>query len=118
MNMISKALATSALCATAWLAAGAASAAPLTEADRSQLTGAVDAYTPKMNDAALKHLDRSEGWELGVGPSVVVVNEGIAKNLTTTTARDDVYAFVFGQEGLMLGLGIQGSKITRIQPEK
>jgi len=71
-----------------------------------------------MNDAALKHLDRSEGWELGVGPSVVVVNEGIAKNLTTTTARDDVYAFVFGQEGLMLGLGIQGSKITRIQPEK
>ena len=54
MKMISKALATSALCATAWLAAGAANAAPLTAADRGQLTSAVDAYTPKMNDAALK----------------------------------------------------------------
>ena len=71
-----------------------------------------------MNEAALKYLDKSEGWELGVGPTLVVVDEGVAKNLTTTTARDDVYAFVFGQEGLMVGLGIQGSKITRIHPDK
>jgi aminobenzoyl-glutamate utilization protein B len=54
MKLISKALATSALCATAWLAASAATAAPLTAADKTQLTAAVDAYTPKMNDAALK----------------------------------------------------------------
>ena len=54
MKLISKALATSALCATAWLAASAAVAAPLTAADKGQLTAAVDAYTPKMNDAALK----------------------------------------------------------------
>jgi aminobenzoyl-glutamate utilization protein B len=54
MKLISKALATSALCASAWLAASAATAAPLTAADKSQLTAAVDAYTPKMNDAALK----------------------------------------------------------------
>ncbi|KQW71119.1 amidohydrolase [Phenylobacterium sp. Root77] len=47
-------MATSALCATAWLAASAATAAPLTAADKTQLTAAVDAYTPKMNDAALK----------------------------------------------------------------
>lgn len=54
MKMISKALATSALCATAWLAATAATAAPLSAADKGQLTAAVDAFTPKMNDAALK----------------------------------------------------------------
>lgn len=54
MKTIYKALATSALCASAWLAAGPTLAAPLTPADRSQLVGAVDAYTPKMNDAALK----------------------------------------------------------------
>ncbi|MCU0934567.1 MAG: lipid-binding SYLF domain-containing protein [Gammaproteobacteria bacterium] len=71
-----------------------------------------------MNEAALKYLDKSEGWELGVGPTLVVVDEGVANSLTTTTARDDVYAFIFGQEGLMLGLGIQGSKITRIHPGK
>jgi lipid-binding SYLF domain-containing protein len=69
-----------------------------------------------MTDAALRHLDQSEGWEVGVGPSVVVVDEGMAKSFTTTTARDDVYAFIFGQQGLMAGVGIQGSKITRIHP--
>ena len=67
-----------------------------------------------MTDAALQHLDRSEGFEIGVGPSIVVVDEGVAKTLTTTTAREDVYAFIFGQEGLMAGLGLQGSKITRM----
>jgi len=69
-----------------------------------------------MSNASLKYLDKSEGWEIGVGPSVVVLDEGMAKSLTTTTARDDVYAFIFGQTGLMAGLGLQGSKITKIQP--
>jgi hypothetical protein len=49
-----------------------------------------------MSDAALQHLSRSDGWEVGVGPSVVVLDEGMAKTLSTTTLRDDVYAFVFG----------------------
>jgi lipid-binding SYLF domain-containing protein len=69
-----------------------------------------------MNDAALAHLNSSKGLEVGVGPSIVVLDEGIAKNLTTTTTRDDVYAVVFGQKGLMAGLSLQGSKITRIKP--
>ena len=38
----------------------------------------------------------------------------MGKNLTTTTAKDDVYAFIFDQKGLMEGLGLQGNKITRI----
>lgn len=71
-----------------------------------------------MTDAALKYLDQSDGWEIGAGPSVVVLDEGMAKTLTTTTARSDVYAFIFSQRGLMAGLGLQGSKITRIQPTK
>jgi lipid-binding SYLF domain-containing protein len=69
-----------------------------------------------MKDSALDYLDTSEGLEVGVGPSVVVVDTGVAKSLTTTTAKDDVYAFIFDQKGLMGGLGIQGSKITRIDP--
>ena len=51
-----------------------------------------------------------------MGPSIVIVDEGAAKSLTTTTAKDDVYAFIYGQKGLMGGLGIQGSKITRFDP--
>jgi lipid-binding SYLF domain-containing protein len=69
-----------------------------------------------MTDSALDYLDRSEGFEIGAGPSVVVVDEGMARSLTSTTLKDDVYAFIFGQRGLMAGLGLQGSKITRINP--
>jgi lipid-binding SYLF domain-containing protein len=69
-----------------------------------------------MNDAALKYLSASGGWQIGAGPSVVVVDEGMAKTLTTTTLTQDVYAFVFGQSGLMAGMGLEGSKITQIHP--
>ncbi len=71
-----------------------------------------------MDAEALGYLDRSEGWEVGVGPSLVLVDEGMAETLTTTTAQKGVYAFIFGQQGLMAGIGLQGSKITRIHPAK
>ena len=67
-----------------------------------------------VTDAALGYLDKSGGFEIGLGPSIVVVDAGRAQALTTTTARDDVYAFVFDQKGLMAGAGLQGSKITRV----
>jgi len=67
-----------------------------------------------MNDKAVGALGAHEGFEVGLGPSVVVIDEGMGKTLTTTTARDDIYAFIFGQKGLMAGVGIQGNKITRL----
>ena len=62
-----------------------------------------------------QRLSANEGFEVGVGPSVVVMDEGKAKTMTTTTAKDDIYAFIFGQKGLMAGLGVQGNKITRLK---
>ena len=70
-----------------------------------------------MNAKALEQLDNAKGFEVGVGPSVVLVDEGMAKTTTTSTLKDDIYAFVFGQKGLMAGLGIQGNKITKITPK-
>jgi lipid-binding SYLF domain-containing protein len=70
-----------------------------------------------MTNSALEYLDKSGGWELGSGPSLVVVDEGFAKSFSTTTLTQDVYACIFNQKGLMAGLGIQGSKITRIHPK-
>ena len=70
-----------------------------------------------MNAKALAQLDNAKGFEVGVGPSVVLVDEGMAKTTTTTTLKDDIYAFVFGQKGLMAGLGIQGNKISKITPK-
>jgi lipid-binding SYLF domain-containing protein len=67
-----------------------------------------------MNEKALRALTENAGFEVGVGPSVVVVDEGMGKSLTTVTAKHDVYAFIFGQQGLMAGLGVQGNKITKV----
>jgi len=68
-----------------------------------------------MSDKAVKYLQTSKGWEFGVGPTMVLVNEGVAKNLSTTTLKDDAYAFVSDQQGLMASLSIEGTKISRIK---
>jgi len=69
-----------------------------------------------MNEKALSYLEESSGWEIGVGPTIVVLDAGAAKSLSTTTAKDDIYAFIFDQKGLMAGVALQGSKITKIDP--
>ena len=67
-----------------------------------------------MKDSVLDDFRNSEGFEVGVGPSIVVVDAGAARSMTTTTLKDDIYAFIFSQKGLMAGLGVKGSKITKI----
>ena len=67
-----------------------------------------------MTDKAVDYIHQSHGWEIGTGPTVVVVDEGVAKNLTTTTLKDDSYAFIFNQQGLMAGVSIEGTKISEI----
>jgi lipid-binding SYLF domain-containing protein len=68
-----------------------------------------------MTGAASKWLEKSDGWELGTGPSIVVVDAGKAGSLTTTTGQSDIYAFFFDQKGLMGGLGLQGTKVTKVK---
>ena len=69
-----------------------------------------------MNEKKMKYLDESDGWEIGGAPSLVVVDKGAAGSLSTTSARDDIYVFFFDQSGLMAGLGLQGTKISKINP--
>jgi lipid-binding SYLF domain-containing protein len=68
-----------------------------------------------MTDSAITELSSGTGLSVGVGPSVVVVDEGMARSMTTTTMKSDVYAFIFGQEGLMAGLGVQGQRIVKFE---
>lgn len=68
-----------------------------------------------MNGHALSYIHRTQGWEIGVGPTVVVVDQGVARNLSTSTLKDDAYAFIFDQQGLMAGVSIEGTKISRIR---
>lgn len=69
-----------------------------------------------INRSALEYLNKSDGWSLGSGPSIVVLDKGAAASITSTTLTQDVYAIPFGQEGLMAGLTLDGSKITQIHP--
>ena len=71
-----------------------------------------------MDDDAVRHLNASNGWEIGSSPSVVVVDEGFSSSVSTTTANRGSYVFFFNQRGLMGGMGLQGSKITRIRPPR
>jgi lipid-binding SYLF domain-containing protein len=69
-----------------------------------------------LTQSSLDYIKSSKGWAIGSGPSVVVMDEGKAMSTTSTTVTQDVYAFPFGQKGLMAGLGLEGSKITQINP--
>ena len=69
-----------------------------------------------MDDQAYENLRRTGGWEIGSSSSVVIVDKGMARGLTNATLNKGTYAFFFNQRGLMAGLGLQGSKITRIRP--
>lgn len=68
-----------------------------------------------MTDEAVDYLKDSKGWEVGVGPTVVVIDEGVAVNLSSSSLQDDAYAFIFSQQGLMAGISIEGTKVTKIQ---
>lgn len=67
-----------------------------------------------MTEDALAYLDRSEGFEVGADANVVLANEGGQIGATSSTVQDPIVAFVFGQQGLMAGVTIEGSKITKI----
>lgn len=69
-----------------------------------------------MTDAAHAALDAADGWEIGTGPTVVALDQGLQANITSTTLTEPVYAISFSQQGLMASLSINGSKITRIHP--
>ena len=68
-----------------------------------------------MSDEDLAYVEGSSGWEIGSGPTVVVADAGMAGAFTTTTVRKGVYAFFFRQKGLMAGLGLQGTKISKMK---
>ena len=69
-----------------------------------------------MTDEDLKYLKSSKGWSLGSGPNIVIADEGTARDASSLTAKSGVYAFIFGQKGLMAGVGLVGKKISKTKP--
>lgn len=68
-----------------------------------------------MSDKVFNDFRNSKNFEIGVGPNIVIIDAGAAKDFNTQTAKADVYAMIFDQKGLMAGIGLQGSKITKLK---
>ena len=66
-----------------------------------------------MTDEALKKFESSDGFEIGGEANVVFVDSGAGAGAGTTSSQPAVYGFVFGQKGLMAGVSLQGTKITK-----
>ena len=70
-----------------------------------------------MNKSEVAKLDQAAGWDIGSSPTLVVLNSGKSTEYSTSTSDNSkTYAYFFNQKGLMAGLGLKGSKITRIHP--
>jgi lipid-binding SYLF domain-containing protein len=67
-----------------------------------------------MTQDALDRFRNSDGWEVGVDGSVTVVKVGVAGEIDTTTIGDPVIGFVFGEQGLLANLSLEGAKITKL----
>ncbi len=67
-----------------------------------------------MTDEALKEFTSADGWEAGVNADVTLVDIGATGSLDTTTAQSPVIGFNFGEEGLMAGVSVEGTKVTKM----
>lgn len=72
-----------------------------------------------LSEEGMKYLEDADGWEVGTAPNIVVFDPELAAagKLSTASARSNTYVFFFDQKGLMAQLGLEGTKISAIEPE-
>ncbi len=68
-----------------------------------------------LNEDAFAYFKENSGWEAGSGPTLVGGDQGWSKSMGTNDLQGDIVPVFFGQEGLMAGAGLQGTKISRIE---
>ena len=71
-----------------------------------------------MDEHSLKYLKKSDGFDIGSAPGLVMGNEGFSGSMSVASFQHGIAAFIWGQKGLMGGLGLQGTKITRYTPSE
>ncbi|WP_175795768.1 BPSL1445 family SYLF domain-containing lipoprotein [Burkholderia anthina] len=68
-----------------------------------------------MTEDALGRFRNSEGWSVGGDASVAVLRVGANGNVDTSTATAPIEAFVLTNNGLMAGVTLEGTKVTRLK---
>ncbi len=66
---------------------------------------------------ALKKFEESDGWKVGADGSVTLINVGAEGTIDTETLKKPIIGFVVGQKGLMAGISLDGSKISKLKPK-
>ncbi len=69
-----------------------------------------------LTDDALAKFRDSKGWEAGVDGSVAAAEWGAGKDINTQNYPDPIVGFVLDNKGLMAGITLEGSKISKIDP--
>lgn len=67
-----------------------------------------------MTQEALDKFTHSQGWAAGVDATVAVLHVGANGNVDTSTTMSPVEAFVLTNAGLMAGVSLEGTKISRL----
>ena len=67
-----------------------------------------------MTPEALQNFETSSGWEAGANAKVTAIDQGKAADIRSIIAESPVVSFVFGQQGLMGDLSVEGAKITKL----
>lgn len=64
---------------------------------------------------AIEKFKASKGWEAGVDGSVAIAKWGAGTDINTQTFKDPIVGFVISNKGLMAGVSVEGSKITKLE---
>ncbi|MCG1042392.1 hypothetical protein KQH60_07425 [Mycetohabitans sp. B8] len=68
-----------------------------------------------MTQDSLDKFRNSEGWAVGADATVAVLKVGVNGKIDTTTATAPVQAFVLTNAGLMAGVSLEGTKVTKLK---
>ncbi|WDD90378.1 twin-arginine translocation pathway signal (plasmid) [Burkholderia sp. FERM BP-3421] len=68
-----------------------------------------------MTEESLARFRSVDGWSAGGDASVAVLKVGANGDIDTSSASNQVDAFVLTNSGLMAGVSLQGTKVTRLK---
>jgi lipid-binding SYLF domain-containing protein len=71
-----------------------------------------------MDDKSLESFKKSSGFSLGTQPNMTVIDQGFQAGLSTMNFDKGIKAFFFDAKGLMAGIGLHGTKITKYDPSQ
>ena len=69
-----------------------------------------------LTEDAIATFRQRDGWAVGTDATVAVLQAGANGQLDTTTATHPVEVFVLTNAGLMAGVSLEGTKVSRLGP--